>query len=217
MCLLYLQRISFLQVSRNLVSAIHRFLEIDTPHTVILHPHGVNTRLQHRHILAVRLIAHDTSIYHIKIGIELNNSMLLPKCFPAIRHILLIHILRFQIFKLLTTIKMQIQMLFISRHFQSSRIRLDNLRILKPLFEVINQHVVKHTRFTILMLYIKVIAINLVIENTFRYIQFRRFLLHGNQQCPQLSLRLRSYYILEIKRNATDKNDKHNQRAHNLK
>ena len=92
-CLFYLQCIVFLQVRRNLIRTIHGFLKISTPHTVILHFHGVNAGLQHLHILTIGLIAHDTGIHHIEVGVELDNSMLLAERFPAIRHILLTHVL----------------------------------------------------------------------------------------------------------------------------
>ena len=108
MRLLYFQSICFFQVCRDLIGTIHGFLEISTSYTVILHCHRIDTRLQHRHILTVGLTTHDTGIHHIKIGVELNDSMFLPERFPTVRHILLIHILRLQVLKLLSIIKMQI-------------------------------------------------------------------------------------------------------------
>ena len=110
--------------------------------------------------------------------------MLLHERFPTIGHILLVHILRLQIFKLLTAVKVQIKVLFVGRHFQSAGVRLDYLRILKSFLEIINQHIVQHTRLTVLMLYVKVVAVYLVIKHPFGNIHFGRLLLHGNQQRP---------------------------------
>ena len=99
--------------------------------------------------------------------------MLLDESFPAVRHVFLVHILRLQVLKLLTAIKMQIKVLLICRHFQPAGIRFNYLCILKPFFKIINQHIIQHTRLPILMLDIQVITIYLVIEYSFRDIHFR--------------------------------------------
>ena len=72
--------------------------------TCLLYTSGINIRLQHSHILTVGLITHDTCIHHIKIRIELNDCMLFAECLTPVRHIPLVHVLRFQILKLLTTV-----------------------------------------------------------------------------------------------------------------
>ena len=169
--------IFFTQTGRNIICAGHCFLVIGSSYAVILNGHRIDTSLQHFHILTIGLTAHDTGIYHIEIGIKFNDGVLFAESFTTIRDIPLIHVLRFQIFKLLTTKQMKIQMLLICRHLKPSGVSLDNLRILKPLFKVINQHVIKHTCLTVFMLYIKIITVYLVIEHTFRNIYLRRLLL----------------------------------------
>ena len=75
-------------------------------------------------------------------------------------------------------------MLFVSRHLQTSRIRLDNFSILKTFLKIIYQYVIQHTSFAVLMLHIQIITIYFIVEHTFRNIHFGRFLLHGNKQSP---------------------------------
>ena len=181
----YLHRIRLAQgIGSGFVSTCHSLFIVRPPHTVVLYFHGVDAGLQHSHILTIGLIAHKSGVHHIEIRVEFYNRMLLHERFPTIGHILLVHILRLQIFKLLTAVKVQIKVLFVGRHFQSAGVRLDYLRILKSFLEIINQHIVQHTRLTVLMLYVKVVAVYLVIKHPFGNIHFGRLLLHGNQQRP---------------------------------
>ena len=68
--------------------------------------------------------------------------MFLLERFPPIRHILRLHILALQIFEQLTAIQMQIQVLFIRRHLHTSGIGINNMRIFRPVFKIIDQHIV---------------------------------------------------------------------------
>ena len=112
---------------------------------------------------------------------------------------------------------MQVEMLFISGHFQTSRISNYNASIIKVVGEIINDYIIKHTRFTVFPLYFQVITIYFIIENSFGNINFRRFLLHRNKQGSQLGLSLRTYDVLEIKGYTTNGKDENNKRAHDFK
>ena len=64
-------------------------------------------------------------------------------------------------------------MLLVGSHFHTSRIRINDMCILCSVFKIIDQHIIQHTGFTILLTYFKIIIGNFRIEDTLRNIQFR--------------------------------------------
>ena len=72
-------------------------------------------------------------------------------------------------------------MLLIRSHLQPSRVRFNDLGIFKAFLKIIDQHIVEHTRLAVLMLHVQVISFYLIVEHPLRYIQFRRFLFHGDK------------------------------------
>ena len=111
---------------------------------------------------------------------------------------------------------MQPKMLFVRSHFQTSGICINNTCFLKPFFQIIDKHIIQHTRFPVFLGNFQIIIGNFGIENSFRNIQFRRFLFHRKNQGSQFGLGNGTYHILKIERNAHQTTDKKDKRTHNF-
>ena len=89
-------------------------------------------------------------------------------------------------------------MLLVFRHLHASFGRPDDVCILKSVGEVVDEQVLHHAGFSVLLFHIDVVSVDVAIEHTFGDVEFRRCLLHGYEQGPELQLCLWGNHILEI-------------------
>ena len=93
---------------------------------------------------------------------------------------------------------MQPKMLFVSRHFHTAGVCIDDMRIFESVLHIINQDIIEHTCFPVFPGNFQIIILYLGIEYAFGNIQFRGFLFHRKNQGSQFSLGNRANYVLEI-------------------
>ena len=116
---LYLEGVLVVE-HRCLIGGLHGLVVVGTPHAVVLHRHRVDARLQHPHILAVRLVAHDARIHHVEVGVKLDDGMFLAEGFAPVGHVALVHVLRLQVLELLSAEEVQIEVLLVGGHLQAA-------------------------------------------------------------------------------------------------
>ena len=80
----------------------------------------------------------------------------------------------------------------------ASRVSQYDLCIFVSVRHAVYHDAVEHTRLQVLLLYVKVISRNLVVEDAFGNLQFRRLLLHAIYQCTQFHGGLGGHLVLEI-------------------
>ena len=163
------------------------------------------------HVLGIVSIAEETAIYHVEPTVELNDDVFFAECLSAIRDILRIDALRFQVLELLAIIQVEEKMLFVGCHFHATFRSPNDMGIFKSVREIVDEQVLHDTGLPVFFLDIDVVPVDVAIKDTFRDVQFRRSLFHGNEQSPEFSLCLRSDYVLEIERHAAEHDTKNNQ------
>ena len=97
----------------------------------------------------------------------------------------------------------------------------DDVRILKPVGEIVNHHVVEHARLLVLLADIEVVFHSLVsfpqlVEGAFGNVQLGRSLRHGVDERVELQLRVRTRHVLEVKRQPCHKHGEDDERTHDL-
>ena len=177
--------------------------KISAPHTVGMHFQRVDGLRDFMHVLDIRTLVEETTVHHVEIRVKLDKRMLFLERFTAVRHITRNDRLRLQVLKLLAVIQMQIKMLLIGGQFQLSFLRPNDMRVLKTVGKVVNQHILQHSRLTVFMLYVDIISVDVAVKHPFGDIHFGRLLLHGDKQRPQLLLRARPDFILEEERHSS--------------
>ena len=99
-------------------------------------------------------------------------------------------------------------MLLVCCQLQLTFCRPNDMSILKSIRKIIDKYIFQHTSFTVLLLHINIISIDITIKYTFRYVHLWRFLFHGYQQSPQLFLCPGANDILKEKRHTSQKDTK---------
>ena len=104
-------------------------------------------------------------------------------------------------------------MLLVFCHLHTSFGGPDDVGVFETFGKVVDEQVLHHARFAVLLLDIDVVSVNVAIEHTFGNVQFRRCLLHGYEQCPELHLRLGGNDVLEIEGDATKHGTENDERT----
>ena len=106
--LLYLERVFAVQVGCHFIGPAHGFVEIGTSDAVVLYGHGVDSGLEHAHVLAHGLVAHDAGVDHVEVGVELDDGMFLAEGFSPVGDVALVHVLRLEVFELFAVVEMEV-------------------------------------------------------------------------------------------------------------
>ena len=162
------------------------------------------------------MLAHATLIQLVEVGIKGYQNLFVQKCLPAEGYIAIRHLLLAKILELLSLHHVKIEITHIGSERQPSRIGKQDRGIVATLRHVIDHHVMEHTAILVLRLYEDVIARDLVIKCPLRYLQFGRFLLRREEECPHLHLRLGQNIILEEEGPDCHHRDEDDQRSHRL-
>ena len=104
-------------------------------------------------------------------------------------------------------------MLLVFRHFHASFRGPDDVGVLKSFGEVVDEQILHHAGFAVLLLDVDVVPVDVAIEHSFGDVQFRRCLLHGHQQCPEFHLCLGGDDILEVEGDAAKHGAEDDERA----
>ena len=79
---------------------------------------------------------------------------------------------------------MKVEVLFVLGHLHASLGRPNDVGVFKSVGEVVDEQVLHDSCFAVLLLDVDVVSVYVAVEHAFGDVQFRRGLLHGNEQGP---------------------------------
>ena len=181
--------------------------------------HRVYTLLNLAHVFRLGHVAERLSVHHAKVGVEVNDELLIVKTFAVVRHIGSLlqaqTTLSLQTFKLLTLPKFQEEVHLICRHFQLTRVSQHNLRTVKTAVGLVDNHVVEHPRFSRLTLHEEVYFRHPIVKLPLGNLKRGRRLLHAKQQLAHANLRLGGRFILKVERSSRQEQHHNEYGLHN--